>query len=132
MNSKKVIAIWSKALVALLEGKAGAEQKKTIERLALLLKQKKKTYLLSPILDRTDEQLKKRNRLQLIVAHDLPKDATSHLEKRLASHFGGANAAQVCVDPDLIGGFVARTQDCLIDASIKNFLTELKHHYGQN
>jgi len=83
MNSKKAIITWTKALLSALEGKTDKEQIETIQRLSEILKQKKKTYLLLPILTRAEKQIKQRQRLRLSFARKMPQDFISYFQKRL-------------------------------------------------
>ncbi len=129
MNSKKTVKTWSMALVELLENKTPAEQKKIIGRLASALKQKKAGYLLPRILDIAAKQRARRHRLWLTLASDQPKEAAERLAKKIAGYFGADFAAQVDINKDLIGGFVAKTENRLIDASVKNFLDQMKKGY---
>ena len=128
MNSKQLIKIWTRVLIEAFEGKSAAEQKKVFGRLKAILKSKKKEYLLRKIAENTIAAMKKETEFEIIMAHEQPLDTVNKLEEKLARILC-AEDAQVRTDPALIGGFVAKTDQCLIDASVKGFLQQLKKIY---
>ncbi len=126
MNSKKAIITWTKALLSALEGKTDKEQIETIQRLSEILKQKKKTYLLLPILTRAEKQIKQRQRLRLSFARKMPQDFISYFSKKIIPFFDNNKTIEVAIDKNLIGGFCAQSSQLIIDGSLKTLLDQLK------
>ncbi|MFZ3074234.1 MAG: F0F1 ATP synthase subunit delta [Minisyncoccales bacterium] len=129
MNSKKTIKIWTMVLVKECAGKTAVEQKKIILRLKEILKSKKRGYLLRRIVRDALNAMKKQARFEITMAHSQSAEAVGKLKNRLAVRFGGDEDADVDIDPAIIGGFVAKTDHYLIDASVKGFLKQLKKSY---
>jgi F0F1-type ATP synthase delta subunit len=129
MNSKKTIKIWTMVLIKECAGKTAVEQKKIILRLKEILKSKKRDYLLQRIVRDALGAMKKQARFEITLAHPQAADAVGKLEKKLADGFGSDDEADVNIDPAIIGGFVAKTEQYLIDASVKGFLEQLKKIY---
>jgi len=128
MNSKQLIKIWTRVLVRACDGKPAVAQKKIIGRLKEILKGKKKEYLFPKIAENTLALMVKENRFEIVLAHEQSGDTFNKLEERLARVLF-ANDAKMKIDAALIGGFVAKTDQCLIDASVKGFLEQLKKTY---
>lgn len=126
MNSKKAIIIWTKALLSELEGKTDKEQIKTIQRLSEILQQRKKTYLLLPILTRAEKQIKQRQCLRLLFARKMPQDFINYFSKRIVPFFGNDKTIEVSIDKNLIGGFCAQSSQFIVDGSVKTLLEQLK------
>ena len=128
MNSKQLIKIWTRVLIKEANGKTTAERKKIFVRLYEILKSKKKEYLFPKILERVLVSMEKEAKFEIVLAHEQPLEAVNKLEEKLGKLLC-ARDAQVRTDPAIIGGFIAKTDQCLIDASIKGFLEQLKKLY---
>jgi F0F1-type ATP synthase delta subunit len=131
MNSKQTINVWSRVLQEMTAGKTAADQKKTVARLEAILKRKKKGYLLPMILKKSGAAAEKQTKLEISLAHDQPAEVTGKLEKALAKGVEGWKKTEVKINASLIGGFVAKTSQYLVDASIKNQLEKLRRSYRQ-
>jgi len=129
MNSKKLIKIWTTVLVKECHGKAAAEQKAVILRLKEILKGKKKGYLLARIVGDALAAMKKLARFEIVLAHPIPAGAIGVLENKLADKFDRGDEADIKIDPAVIGGFIAKTDQYLMDASIKGNLEQLRKLY---
>ena len=129
MNSKKTIAIWSRVLVQVCEGKTQAEQKKIILHLGQILKNKKKEYLLPKIIELTIKAVEKRGKLEITLAHEQPRELVEAIKKKLAKQFNDWEQVEVKTDPGLIGGFIAKNNQYILNASVKDYLLRLKRSY---
>jgi len=129
MNSKKAIKIWTTVLIKECDGKSAAEQKKIILRLKEVLRAKKREYLLKKIVENALNAMKKRARFEITLAHDQSEAVIEKLEDKLGDKFGKDDAADINIDPKIIGGFVAKTDEYLYDASVKGWLEQLKKNY---
>jgi F-type H+-transporting ATPase subunit delta len=132
MNSKKIIKIWTTVLVKECHGLTAAEQKAVILRLKEILKSKKKGYLLARIVRDALAAMKKLARFEIVLAHPIPAAAIDELEDKLADKFDRGDEADIKIDPAVIGGFIAKTDQYLMDASIKGNLEQLRKIYQQN
>lgn len=129
MKSAKIISIWTKVLVEVLDGKQSAERKQIIARLEAILVRKKKEYLLSKILHLTLETFARRKQLDLVFAREQSKETVEKLKKKFAEYFGQEKTVLVAVDRDLVAGFIARTENQVINASARDYLKRLKEAY---
>jgi len=64
----------------------------------------------------------------LISAVPLPADQRAALEERLAKRFQRRIVAEVAVDPTLIGGFIVKVGDNILDFSIRAQLRRVEQH----
>lgn len=132
MNSKQLINVWSRVLQEAASGKSAAERKKIISRLEAILKNKKKEYLLPVIIEKSAAAAEKQTKLEISLAREQSAEVVEKIKKMLAKKIQGWEKAKLKVDPGLIGGFVAKTEQYIIDASIKNQLEELKKSINKN
>jgi F0F1-type ATP synthase delta subunit len=128
MNSKQLIKVWTRVLIKEAKGKTAAEQKKIFVRLYEILKNKKKEYLFAKILERVLVALEKEMKFEIVLAHEQPIEAVRRLEERLGKLLC-ARDARLRTDPAIIGGFIAKSDQYLVDASVKGFLEQLKKIY---
>ncbi len=129
MNSKKLVKIWTRVLTQECWQKSAAEQKKIILRLREILKSKKKDYLLAGIVRAALREMGKNARFEVVFAREQTSAVFSKLEKQLARRLDTGEDADVKIDPLIIGGFVARTDKYLVDASVKGQLENLKNNF---
>jgi F0F1-type ATP synthase delta subunit len=130
MNSKQLIKVWTRVLIKEAKGKTAAEQKKIFVRLYEILKNKKKEYLFAKILERVLVAMEKETKFEIVLAHEQPIEAVNRLEERLGKLLC-VRGARVRTDPAIIGGFIAKSDQYLVDASVKGFLEQLKKIYQQ-
>ncbi len=129
MNSKKIIKIWTLALIKECAQKSAAEQKKAILRLKAILKEKKRGYLLERIVRDALGAMKKAARFEIVLARPQSAAMLEKLESGLAKRLDRDDDADIKIDPAIIGGFLAKTDQYLIDASVKGNLEQLKKTY---
>ncbi len=63
---------------------------------------------------------------QLITAHEFSGDQLTRLKEQLDQYAGGDVRLEQQVDTDLLGGFIVRLGDTVIDNSIRNQLNRLR------
>jgi F0F1-type ATP synthase delta subunit len=130
MKNKKIIAIWARVLLEKFESQTATENKKTLKRVQEVLKQSKKDYLLPQILDIALKDLKKRRQFELTFARAQDRETVEIIKRQLVSSFGKDRDAAIAIDPEIIGGFIAKTEDHIIDASIRDYLERLRRQYA--
>lgn len=126
MKTKKLVKIWARTLTALSEEKTEKEFEKNIERLRVLLKAKKKEYILPKILEKVLKALEKKNKIELVLAREFDSGGQKKIKEKLEELFGEGKEIETKINEAIIGGFLAKTENHLIDGSIKNYLDELK------
>lgn len=129
MKNKKIIAIWARALAQILEDQTEAQRKTSLEKVYAVLAQKKKDYLLPKILETVQSGFKKRGQLELSFARVQDADTIEKIKLQLAD-FGKKREVVVAIDEEIIGGFVAKTEDYIVNASIKDYLEQLRRQYA--
>ncbi len=68
--------------------------------------------------------------LELASAFDLGDAEVEKLKKELEDYFKCKLKVKVTTDPSLLGGFVAKTDEVIVDASVKNQLEKLRKTFG--
>ena len=121
-----MVKIWARTLTALSEEKTEKEFEKNIERLRALLKAKKKEYILPKILEEVLRTLEKKNKIELVLAREFDSGGQKKLQEKLEELFGAGKKIETKINESIIGGFLAKTENHLIDASIKNYLNNVR------
>lgn len=104
----------------------------TILRLLYLLIDKGRVSLLSKIKNEYDKMvLASCNRIVCRVAVAAELEDYNELTEYLSGVTGAEVILEVSVDPSLLGGFVARAGDRIIDASIKGNLNKMRQSIWQ-
>lgn len=129
MKNKKIITTWSRALTQIFDSQAASDRQKTLARVQAVLVQKKKDYLLPKILEAVINDIQKRDRLEIVFAREQDKETVEKIRLKLAAVGKGKEVA-ARIDEAIIGGFVAKTRDYIVNASIKDYLDQLKRRYG--
>jgi len=110
-------------------GKTAAEQKSIMLRLKEILRSKKRGYLLQRIVRDALAAMKKQAKFEITLAHSQSDDAIKQLEDKLAARLDSGDEADIKIDPSIIGGFIAKTDQYLVDASVKGSLEQIKRIY---
>jgi len=131
MNSKQAIKIWNQVLVGACEGKTAAEQKKIVNRLEAILRQKKKEYLLPKIVDKAFAVIENRAKLEITLARHQSPELVEKLKKKIAARIEGGRQVNLAIDPEIIGGFTAKSSQYFLDASVRGYLKRLEKTYQQ-
>lgn len=119
----------AKILISLTENESWQEKKEIVKNFLEVLKQKKKIPLLNKILKEVKREIKKKE-VRLTVARKLDEDTFDEIKAKISEVFGKEKETKIKIDENIIGGFLAKNRDYLIDASIKGMLNKLKY-YGE-
>lgn len=103
------------------------KQRQLVECLVDGLKKRNKLSFLLKIL-KEFEKISKRNQAVLIFSREETKDnLKGELKKELSSELNGLSNLKTKIDPDIIGGFIIKTKNHLIDGSVKGLLRRIKN-----
>lgn len=129
MTTGKEILIWADTLLAVLEGKTKEEKKRILQKLMKILKSRKKENLLPRIFERFESIYSKRKKVELSFAREQPPDLVEEIKKNIFKIFGRDKNIEIKINKDFIGGFRIKAANFLIEATVKDFLNELKSYY---
>jgi F0F1-type ATP synthase delta subunit len=113
------------ALEKALDGKSEDGQRKMVKGFLEILKRRQKTYLLPKILKEL-ELLEKNKTVTLVMAREADKETVEGIERKLRVKFGQDKKFKVEIDNSIIGGFKAKTNNFLIDSSIKTIIENIR------
>jgi len=119
----------AKILISLAENKSQREKEEIVKNFLEILKQKKKIPLLNKILKEVKREIKKKE-VSLTVARKIDEDAFAQIKAKINEVFGKEKETKIKIDENIIGGFLVKSRDYLIDASIKGMLNKLRY-YGE-
>jgi len=126
MINQSEILIWTRALFSVMEDEGGNPAEAAL-RLEEILKKKKKAYLLSKIIRGAKSLYYRKHGVKISLAKEHSEDFVQEIKGKLLSSFGKKPGnTEVCVEPDLIGGFRMKGGNFLVKASVKDFLDEIK------
>ncbi len=125
MQTKNQAKILAEILLSATENKSGQQQQKIAQNFLKVLKIKKKIYLLPQILKGLQKILKK-DEIELTFSREIQDEDIKKIEKKLRTVFGKEKVFKTRTDKHLISGFVAKTNNYLIDASISGVLEKMK------
>ncbi|MCK5044156.1 F0F1 ATP synthase subunit delta [Candidatus Parcubacteria bacterium] len=121
MKAKKL----GKALFLAVQGKNEQEKQKIVKNLAEILEKKKRTYLLYQIL-REFEKHSRENEVVLTLSRRIEPKLLEKVKNDLRKVFGDECVFKLETDESVISGFKAKSNNYLVDASIKGLLEKLK------
>lgn len=75
-------------------------------------------------LEREQEKKEKGKTAEIKTSHEIATSIIKDIEKRIGKESG--DETKILVDPDLIGGFKAVYKGKVFDASVRNYLKELR------
>lgn len=116
---------FAKAFAAALAGKDESGQKQMARNFLEVVARKKRTYLLPKILKEL-EMIEKESEAVLVLARDLEQGAKEEIEENLKLKLGRDKKFKVEIDQSIIGGFKAKTNNFLIDSSIKTIIENIR------
>lgn len=109
--------------------RAAGDLSPLVWNLVRLLNQRRRLELLPQIVERFQELLDEERgieHVQVLTAVEMSPDERDALRKRLSDMTGKQVEMQAFVEPEILGGLVARIGDRLIDGSTKSKLLALK------
>lgn len=100
--------------------------KKIVEGIISFLKARKLEYLLPQIIEQLKTNVQKKDEVaQITSAIALTLEEETTIKEFLKKNFGKDFNAEVLIDPSIIGGFIIRVGDKIIDESIKGKLKKI-------
>jgi F0F1-type ATP synthase delta subunit len=121
-NQAKTLA---EILFSATENKSDQQKQEVAQRFLKVLKIKKKIYLLPQILKEL-KKISKKDEIELTFSREIQDEDIKRTEEKLRSVFGKEKVFKIKTDKRLISGFVAKTNNYLIDASISGVLEKMK------
>jgi len=122
---------YAKALIELVEKKP-KEEERILKDFIALLKQRGHIKLLPKILKSIEKLSEKQeaDSVELILAKE--KDKEKHLKKaqNYKEHFKILGDVKTKVDDTIIGGFIIKTKQTIVDGSYKKYLMELYNKFS--
>lgn len=125
MQTKNQAKTLAEILFSAVENKSDQQQKEIAQNFLKVLKIKKKIYLLPQIFKELQKILKK-DEIELIFSREIQGEDIKKIEEKLRNVFGKEKVFKTRIDKQLISGFVAKTNNYLIDASISGVLEKMK------
>jgi F-type H+-transporting ATPase subunit delta len=124
---KNSLQDYAKALYEITKDRKGADLKKALEAFVVLLS-KKNVIKKAPIILKAYERYARKKEghvaIEVTTAREIDKATLGHITKV----FGDKVDTTEKIDTSLIGGVVIRTEDTILDASLKTQLQNLKTH----
>lgn len=121
----KKIQRLAKILTLITENKSREEKEKIVIFFLEILKQKKKIHLLSKILKEVKREEKKKEVI-LTLARKSDDKIIKEIKEKIRDALGKEKKFKIKIDENIIGGFLAKSQNYIIDASIKGMLNKFK------
>lgn len=115
----------AKILISLTENKNLEEKEKIIKNFLDILRQKKKIHLAKQIL-REIKREKRKKEVALCLVRKLDEKIIAEIKEKLKEFFGKDKEFKIKIDENIIGGFLAKSQNYIIDASIKGIINRLR------
>lgn len=105
------------------------EKERIVRKLTEFLKKKRKLHLLPRILESYERYLKRKKGI-LVFARELDKEILKKTRDAFKNVLQETEATEIKIDKNIIGGFIIKTENFLIDASIKGFLQKIKTKFS--
>ena len=125
MQTKNQAKILAELLFSATENKGDQQEKEIARNFLKVLKNKKKIYLLPQILKEL-QKISKKDEIELTFSREIQDEDIKKIEEKLRSVFGKEKVFKIRTNKHLISGFVAKTNNYLIDASISGVLEKMK------
>ncbi len=125
MQTENQAKILAEILFSATENKNDQQQKEIARNFLKVLKNKKKIYLLPQILKEL-QKISKKDEIELTFSREIQDEDIKKIEEKLRSVFGKEKVFKIRTNKHLISGFVAKTNNYLIDASISGVLEKMK------
>ena len=127
MKIKKEKKLFAKALFLAMENKSDEEKQNIAKNFFKILKNKKKVYLL-PQIFKEFKKYSKKNEVELVLSRDVGIESLERIKNSLKDIFGERKIFIIKIDKNIISGFVAKTNNYLLDASISGVLKNMKSY----
>ncbi|HOA47603.1 MAG TPA: F0F1 ATP synthase subunit delta [Candidatus Paceibacterota bacterium] len=113
-----------KILLSLTQGKSDKEKQEIVRVFLKLLAEKNQLHLLPAILKELKREEKKQ-KIELILARNFEQEFLQKIERGVKKTLG-EKEIKLRIEPEIIGGFLAKDENYLIDGSIKGILNNFK------
>lgn len=113
-------------LYLVTRNKSDEEKQRMVKNLIVILQKKRRTYLLFPALKEFQKCLEK-NKIILTLSREESRKLSAEIKNRLVKIFGSEKPFEIVINKKIISGFVARSGDYLVDASIKGLFRRLRN-----
>jgi len=120
---------WGKILYELAGGKEDREKERIIKKMIEILRTKRRLYLLPRILENYQRYLKRKKGI-LIFARELDKEILEKIKRSFSEILKESKILEIKIDKNIIGGFILKTQNFLIDGSLRGIFEKIKEKYG--
>jgi F-type H+-transporting ATPase subunit delta len=117
---------YADALWEITDGLDGKERSSVLRAFVLLLKKDRALSSIERIADAFEKKIKKEKGVVALDVTFAQKQKESFLET-IEEAFGGKVEMKTAVDKSIVGGVIIKTEDTILDASIKTRLASLKH-----
>jgi len=111
-------------LILLTRGKSDKEKQEIVRVFLKLLAEKNQLHLLPAILKEIKREEKKQ-KIELILARNFEQEFLQKIERGVKKTLG-EKEIKLRIEPEIIGGFLAKDENYLIDGSIKGILNNFK------
>jgi len=112
-------------LILLTRGKSDKEKQEIVRVFLKLLAEKNQLHLLPAILKEIKREEKKQ-KIELILARNFEQEFLQKIESGIKKTLGKEKEINLRIEPEIIGGFLAKDENYLIDGSIKGILNNFK------
>jgi len=99
------------------------KREKVLKNLISLLKEKR--FLLPTFLKEL-KKFKRKNEVFLFFAKRQSEEIEEKVKQKMREIFGHKKIIKIEIDPELIGGFLAKSCEFCVDGSVKGFLEKVK------
>ena len=110
----------AKLLISVGKKQGEEEAKNLFQLLVQLLKKKRKLYLLTKILKEVKKEEEK-EQVEILLAREFDVQTKRKIKEEIERIFKGKEA-KITIKEGIIGGFLAKSKDYLIDGSIKGMI----------
>lgn len=121
---KRTPAQYADALYHITKDLSGTDLSEAIREFVVLLNRDRKLSNINRIIAAFERKVKKENGV-VVLDITFAREPKKALLKAVESTFGKQVEAHIAVDERLVGGFVVRTEDTILDASVHTRLDSL-------
>lgn len=127
MKVKNEAQILAKALFLAAENKRGAEKQKIVKNFLKILRNKRKIYLLPYIL-KEFKKYSKEDEVELVLSRKIHEEEIEKIKRDLREVLGEKKTFKIKIDESIVSGFIAKSNNYLIDASIGGILNRIENY----
>jgi len=114
-------------ILSSLEQKEPKKREEALDYLLQRLKKENKLSLLTVILKETEKEIKKEQNFLILARENISKRLKTKIKEKIATDLESSGKVEIKVDSNIIGGFILKTKNYLIDGSVKGILRRIKN-----